>query len=257
MNALESMFSLRGKTALVTGGYRGLGLSIARGLAEAGAAVVLNGRGAEGVAESVAALRGLGLEAEGAPFDILDEAAAARAVGEILERRGAIDILVNNAGIHRRNRLLDMPLADFRAALDTNLTAAFVMAKLVAPGMIARGGGKILNVCSLMSELARPTTGNYAAAKGGLKMLTRAMAAEWAAHNVQANGIAPGYFETELTRPLKDDPAFDAWIRGRTPSGRWGQPEDLKGLAVLLASPASNYINGQIIFIDGGLTAVI
>ncbi len=166
-----------------------------------------------------------------------------------------VDILVNNAGIQRRAPLLELTEAQWREVIDTHLTSAFLVARAVVPRMIARGRGKIINICSVMSEVARPTTGNYAAAKGGLKMLTRAMAVEWAKHGVQANGIAPGYFETELTAPLVANPEFNRWICGRTPAGRWGRPEELAGTAVFLASAASDFVNGQIIVVDGGLLA--
>lgn len=257
MTGLESLFSLKGKVALVTGGYRGLGLSMAYALAEAGATVVLNGRSEEGVAEAVAAFRAAGHEAFGSVFDVMNEDAVNESVAKVISERGAIDILVNNAGIHRRNLMLDMPLEDFKLVLDTNVTAAFLLGKAVAPGMIERGGGKIINIHSLMSELARKTIANYSAAKGAIQMLTRSMAAEWAAHNIQANGIGPGYFETEMTKPLKDNPEFDSWLKNRTPSGRWGQPDELKGVAVFLASRASDYVNGQTVFVDGGLTAIV
>lgn len=257
MKALTERFSLHGKTALVTGSYRGLGATIARGLAEAGARVVLNGRSEEGVEEAARTLREDGHEAKGVPFDVTDEAAVKAGIGQITEDWGRVDILVNNAGIQRRHKLEEMPVDAFRLVVETNLTAAFIAAKAVAPGMIAAKSGKIINMCSLMTDLARPSTGNYAAAKGGLRMLTRAMTAEWAQHNIQANGIAPGYFETDMTRKLKEDPEFNSWICGRTPSGRWGDPRELQGLAVFLASEASSYINGQVIFVDGGMSAVI
>ena len=257
METLKSLFSLEGKVALVTGGYRGLGHSMATALAEAGAKVILNGRSGRGVADAVEALRKSGFAAEGAVFDVTNESAISSAMEEISNTYGEVDILVNNAGIHRRNLMIDMPLEDFKLVLDTNVTAAFLMGKAVAPSMIKRGGGKIINIHSLMSELARKTIANYAAAKGAIQMLTRSMAAEWAQHNIQANGIGPGYFDTEMTKPLKNNAEFDSWLRARTPSGRWGRPDDLKGLAIFLASPASDYINGQTIFIDGGLTAVV
>jgi gluconate 5-dehydrogenase len=257
MNKLDTLFSLQGRTALVTGGYRGLGLCIARGLAAAGARVVINGRSAGGVDEAVSALAAEGFEALPAVFDVTDEAAVTAGLAGVHAEWGNVDILFNNAGIQRRHKLEDMPVADFRLVLETNLTSAFLMAREVVPGMLKSGGGKIVNICSLMSDLARPTTGNYAAAKGGLKMLTKSMAAEWAKHNIQVNGIAPGYFETELTRPLKEDPVFNSWICGRTPAGRWGRPEELQGLAVFLASPASSFVNGQVVFVDGGLSAAI
>jgi len=245
------------KNALITGSYRGLGLSIAEGLAKAGARVIINGRSREGVEETVTRLQKEGYEAVGAVFDIQQEPEVSAAVARLEKEVGAIDILVNNAGIQKRHRLEEMPLEDFREVLDVNLTSAFLVTREVVRGMIDREAGKIINICSLMSDLARPTTGNYAAAKGGLRMLTRAMAGEWAAHDIQVNGIGPGYFATEMTRPLVEDETFNRWICSRTPAGRWGKPEELQGLAVFLASEASSYVNGQVIFVDGGLTAVI
>ncbi len=246
-------FDLAGRRALVTGASQGIGLALARGLAAAGAAVLLNGRDTGKLDRARATLAAEGLAVEAVAFDVTDAAA----IDAALPACGEIDILVNNAGIHRRGPLADLSLADWQAVLDTNLTAAFLVARAVVPTMIARRGGKIINVCSIMSQLARPTTGNYAAAKGGLAMLTKAMAAEWAPHGLQVNGLAPGYIDTPLNAPLVNDPKFNAWVTARTPSGRWGRPEDLAGPAVFLASPASNYINGQILFVDGGMTAVV
>jgi gluconate 5-dehydrogenase len=257
MKTVTERFSLNGKTALITGSYRGLGATIARGLAEAGARVVLNGRSADGVEAAAKALRDAGHDAMGVPFDVTDEASVKWGIHQIAKEWGSVDILVNNAGIQRRHKLEEMPVEEFRLVIETNLTAAFIAAKAVAPAMIAAKSGKIINMCSLMTDLARPTTGNYAAAKGGLRMLARAMTAEWAQYNIQANGIAPGYFETDMTRKLKEDPEFNSWICGRTPSGRWGNPEELQGLGVFLASEASTYINGQVIFVDGGMSAVV
>lgn len=248
-----SLFALTGRRALVTGSSQGIGLALARGLARAGATVVLNGRDPARLDAAAAQLRAESIAAFTQAFDVTDEAAVVAASASL----GAVDILINNTGIHRRGPLETMPLADWEAVLKTNLTSAFLVARAVAPGMIARRTGKIINVCSLMSELARPTTGNYAAAKGGLKMLTRAMCAEWAKHNVQVNGLAPGYILTDLNQPLAADPKFDAWIKGRTPAGRWGRVTDLVGAAVFLASPAADFINGQILTVDGGLSAVI
>ena len=247
-------FNLSGRRALVTGSSQGIGLALAGALAAAGAHVTLNGRDAAKLAAAAASLRAAGLaNVATAAFDVTDEAAVLAASAGL----GAVDILVNNTGIHRRSPLETMPLADWEAVLKTNLTSAFLVARAVAPGMISRRSGKIINVCSLMSELARPTTGSYAAAKGGLKMLTRAMCAEWARHNLQVNGLAPGYILTELTAPLAADPKFDTWIKGRTPAGRWGSADDLTGACVFLASPAADFINGQILTVDGGLSAVI
>lgn len=246
-------FHLAGRRALVTGSSQGIGFALARALAASGAHVLLNGREAAKLDRAVAALRAEGFSAEARCFDVTDEAAVLAAA----PRLGVVDILVNNTGIHRRGPLATMPLADWEAVLKTNLTSAFLVARAIAPGMIERRAGKIINVCSLMSDLARPTTGNYAAAKGGLKMLTRAMCAEWAQHNLQINGLAPGYILTELTQPLAADPKFDAWIKARTPAGRWGSTDDLAGACVFLAASASDFVNGQILTVDGGLSAVI
>ncbi|WP_428389352.1 SDR family oxidoreductase [Mucisphaera sp.] len=250
----SGLFDLSGKTALVTGSTRGLGLAMARGLAESGARVVINGRGESAVAETVKSLRDAGLVAEALVVDVTDEKALEPALAE-LAGRFPIDVLVNNVGIHDRAPLAEMTAEQWRRVIEVNLTSAFLVSRFVAPGMIDRGGGKIIHTCSLMSEVSRPTTGNYAAAKGGLKMLTRAMAVEWAKHNVQINGIGPGYFETELTKGLVADPEFNRWICGRTPAGRWGRPEELVGTAVFLASSASDFVNGQLIYVDGGLLA--
>lgn len=246
-------FGLQGRRALVTGSSRGIGLAIARAFAAAGAEVVLNGRDTSVLDAAVAALKSEGYDASGQAFDVTDENAVAAA----REATGAIDVLVNNAGIQRRSALVDMSLADWETVISTNLTSAFLVSRAFVPAMIESKAGKIINVCSLMSELARPTTANYAAAKGGLKMLTRAMCGEWAQHNIQINGIGPGYIATELTAPLMADEKFDSWIKGRTPAGRWGEVSDLTGAAVFMASSSSDFLNGQILMIDGGLTAVI
>ena len=187
------------------------------------------------------------------PFDVTDEAAV-RGGAEAL---GAIDVLVNNTGMTVRLPLVDLELDKWRQLLDVNLTSAFLVARAVAPAMIERGSGKIVNVCSVMSELARPSTGAYAATKGALKMLTRTMCAEWAPHGIQANGIAPGWFRTDLTQPLQADAGFDSWLRARVPAGRWGEPDELGGAVVFLASSASDFVNGQVIVVDGGLSAVV
>ena len=242
-------FDLSGRSALVTGSTRGLGLALARALAEAGARVVVNGRSPEAAAGVAASIDG----AVAAAFDVTDEAAVATAVGEL----GPVDVLVNNAGGGLRKPLLDVSLEEWRGALDTNLTSAYLVARAVAPGMIERGSGKVVNICSVMSELARETIAPYTAAKGGLKMLTRAMCSEWARHGIQVNAIAPGYFETDLTEPLRADAEFDAWLRARVPAGRWGVPDELAGAVVFFASSASDYVNGQILYVDGGLTAVV
>lgn len=257
MPATNPLFDLTGRTALVTGSSQGLGLAMARGLAQAGAAVVLNGRDEKKLAATAAALRAEGMKVALAAFDVTDGNAAAAAIARLEADFAPLDILVNNAGIHRRAPLLEMTEEQWRAVLDTNLTSAFLVARAVAPRMIARGRGKIINICSVMSEVSRPTIANYAAAKGGLKMLTRAMAVEWAKHGVQTNAIAPGYFLTELNKPLVENAEFNKWICGRTPAGRWGQPSELAGAVVFFASAASDFINGQILSVDGGLLAAL
>jgi gluconate 5-dehydrogenase len=244
-----SSFDLTGKTALVTGSTRGLGLAFAQALADAGARVAVNGRAAD-TAEAVAAtIPGAGA----APFDVSDEDAVAAGVAQL----GAVDVLVNNAGMARRKSLELWTLEEWQHMLDVNLTSSFLVARAVVPGMIERGGGKIVNVCSVMSQWAREGIAPYGATKGGLKMLTQGMCADWAQHNIQANAIGPGYFRTDLTRALQEDAAFDEWLRQRVPTGRWGRPEELSGSVVFLASAASDFVNGQILYVDGGLTAVI
>jgi gluconate 5-dehydrogenase len=251
-------FDLSGRTALVTGSSAGLGAAMARGLAEAGAALVLNGRDEARLGAAAKLLVAAGHTVFTSTFDVADEAAVQAAFARFDRDGLEIDILVNNAGIQFRKPLVELATADWRRVLETNLTSAFVVGREAARRMIARKrGGKIINIGSLTSEVARATVAPYTAAKGGIKMLTRSMAAEWARHDIQANAIGPGYIATEMNKALLEDPAFDAWVRGRTPSGRWGQPDDLIGVAVFLASPASAYINGQIIYVDGGLLAVM
>lgn len=255
--SLAPQFRLDGRRALVTGSSRGIGLALAGALAACGAQVVLNARDEIRLETAAATLRADGRDVATAAFDVTSESAVAAGFAAIERAHGPVDILVNNTGIHRRALLADMSLADWNAVIETNLTSAFLAGRAAARGMIARRSGKIINVCSLMSDLARPTTGNYAAAKGGLRMLTRAMCAEWAQHNVQVNGLAPGYILTDLTAPLAADPKFDGWVKARTPAARWGMPADLTGACVFLASPASDFVNGQILVIDGGLSAVV
>ena len=255
--AAVGLFDLTGKRALVTGSSRGIGLALARGLGEAGAALVLNGRAAGALDRTVTELQGQGLAAAGYAFDVTDGDAVDDATARIEAEQGPIDILVNNAGIQRRAPLAEVAAEVWREVLETNLTAPFLVGRSVAPGMIARGGGKIVNVCSVQSELGRATIAPYTAAKGGLKMLTKAMCAEWAGHNIQVNGLGPGYFKTELTQALVDDPAFDAWMRARTPARRWGEVAELVGAAVFLSAPASSFVNGQVLYVDGGLLSVI
>ena len=255
---MSKLFDLSGRTALVTGSSGGLGLVMAGGLAEAGAAVVLNGRDAAKLEAAKEGFIEAGYTVSVSAFDVADEAAVLAAFAAFDEAGIDIDILVNNAGIQFRKPMIDLAVADWRRVLETNLTSAFVMGREAARRMLARGkGGKIINIGSLTSEVARATVAPYTAAKGGIKLLTRSMAAEWAKYDIQSNAIGPGYIITEMNKALIEDKAFDAWVRGRTPSGRWGTPEDLIGAAVFLASPASDYVNGQILYVDGGMLAVL
>ncbi len=250
-------FDLTGKVALVTGAYRGLGYAMVQGLAEAGALVVLNGRREEFVAAAARSLVDRGLSVATSVFDVTDGAAVRAGIAAIEARHGRLDILINNAGIQRRNPMVDFKREDWDAIIATNLTAPFVVSQAALPGMIARKSGKIIHVASLMSELARPTVVPYTAAKGGVRQLTRGMAVELAPHNIQVNAIAPGYFATELNRALIDNTEFNAWVCKRTPAGRWGEPSEIAGLAVFLASPAANYITGQLLVIDGGMSVAL
>ena len=250
-------FDLAGRVALVTGGCRGLGFAIARGLAAAGVNVVVNGRSAEALAEAAARLASDGHRVTTAQFDVTDADAVRAGVAEIAAREGPVDILVNNAGIQRRHALVDFPQSDWDDIIATNLTAPYLVSQAVMPAMMARQRGKIIHIASLLSEFARPSVVPYTAAKGGLRQLTRGMAVELAAHNIQVNAIAPGYFATEMNRALLDDAKFDAWVKARTPAGRWGAPDEIAGLAVFLSSPAANYITGQMIFIDGGMSVAL
>ena len=249
-------FDLSGRRALITGSGQGIGLALALALAEAGAAVVLNGRRADKLAAAAASLRESGATVETAVFDVTDSAAVAAGVAAI-EARGPIDILVNNAGIQRRAPLDAFAEATWRELMSTNLDSVFYVGQAVARHMIPRGAGKIINVCSVQSELGRPGIAPYAASKGAVKMLTKGMCADWARHGLQVNGLGPGYFATELTQALVDDAAFSDWLCQRTPAGRWGRVEELGGAAVFLASAASDFVNGQVLYVDGGLTSVV
>ena len=256
---MTSPFELSGRAALVTGSSRGIGSAIADGLARGGAAVILNGRDEARLAHALEAARRRIPSAtwHASAFDVTDEAAIEDAIARYESGIGPIDILVNNAGMQLRTPLTEISLENWRSVIDTDLTSAFLVGRTVARRMIQRGRGKIINVCSVQSELARPGIAAYTAAKGGLRNLTRAMAAEWSRAGLQVNGLAPGYILTELTRPLAADPEFDAWVRNRTPAHRWGRPEDLAGPAVWLASPASDFVTGQVIYVDGGMTSVV
>ena len=251
------LFDLTGRTALVTGSSRGLGRAMAEGLANAGARLILNGTDPAKVDVAVAQFRDAGHQAEAAAFDVTSEADVVRVFNELDAKGIDVDILVNNAGIQFRKPMIELDTADWQRVIDTNLTSAFVIGREAAKRMIKRGRGKIINIGSLTSALARATVAPYTVAKGGIKMLTQAMAAEWAEHGIQANAIGPGYMITEMNTALINNPAFDAWVKGRTPSKRWGRPDELAGTVVFLASAASDYVNGQIIYVDGGMLAVL
>lgn len=256
-------FSLEGKVALVTGAAYGIGFAIARAFAEAGAKIVFNCSRQTTVDRGLEAYKKLGIEVKGYVCDVTDEEAVKAMVKDIEETVGTIDILVNNAGIIKRIPMEDMNVEDFRRVVDVDLIAPYICAKAVIPGMIRKGHGKIINICSMMSELGRETVSAYAAAKGGLKMLTRNICSEYGEHNIQCNGIGPGYIATEQTAPLRERQAdgsrhpFDAFIVSKTPAARWGTPEDLMGPAVFLASDASDFVNGHILYVDGGILAYI
>lgn len=249
-----SLFNLKGKRALVTGATQGIGAAIARGLGEAGASLVIHARNPDKLAESLGEFQRSGLEASGVLFDITHAGAAKEAIDRIEQEAGPIDILVNNAGIVKRAPAEDLDEEDWNAVIHTDLTAPFLLCKHVGKYMIKRKRGKIINICSLMSELGRDTVSAYAAAKGGLRMLTRNLATEWAPYNIQVNGIGPGYIATPInTSYRKPGNPLNDYIISRTPAGRWGRPGDLAGAAVFLASEASDFVNGQIIYVDGGL----
>ncbi len=252
-----SQFDLSGRRALVTGAGQGIGLALAQALANAGASVVLNGRDAAKLDRAAGALRAAGAHVDAMPFDVTDADAVAAGVARIEAELGPIDILVNNAGIQRRAPLQDFRHDTWRELMRTNLDSVFYVAQAVARHMIPRGRGKIVNVCSVQSELGRPGIAPYAASKGAVKMLTKGMCADWARFGLQVNGLGPGYFETELTKALVEDAQFTAWLCSRTPAGRWGRVEELGGAMVFLASSASDFVNGQVIYVDGGMTSVV
>jgi gluconate 5-dehydrogenase len=252
-----SPFDLSGRVALITGAYRGLGFAIARGMAEAGATVVLNGRKPAELDKAVKTLTDAGLRADFAAFDVVERNAVHAGVADVVARHGAVDILVNNAGIQRRAPFHEFKQRDWDDIIATNLTAPFVVSQAVLPGMIERKRGKIIHIASLMSDLARPTVVPYTAAKGGVRQLTRGMAVELAPHGIQVNAIAPGYFATEMNRALIDNAEFNAWVCKRTPAGRWGEPPEIAGLAVFLASRAADYMTGQMLVMDGGMSVAL
>lgn len=255
---LPESFSLKGKVALVTGATYGIGFALASALAEAGARIAYNDISQEHLDKGAAAYKEAGIDAKGYICDVTDEPAVQKLVARIAEDLGPVDILVNNAGIIKRIPMTEMDAKDFRSVVDVDLTAPFIVAKAVIPGMIKKGGGKIINICSMMSELGRETVSAYAAAKGGLKMLTRNIASEYGAFNIQCNGIGPGYIETPQTAPLRTPGhPFNSFILAKTPANRWGKTDDLKGPAVFLASSASDFVNGHVLYVDGGILAYI
>lgn len=260
---MEKMFSLKGKVALVTGASYGIGFAIAKAFAQAGATIVFNDIKQEFVDKGLAAYEAEGIKAHGYVCDVTDENAVNEYIAKVEKEVGVVDILVNNAGIIKRIPMCEMSAAEFRQVIDVDLNAPFIMSKAVIPSMIKKGGGKIINICSMMSELGRETVSAYAAAKGGLKMLTKNIASEYGEFNIQCNGIGPGYIATPQTAPLRERQAdgsrhpFDSFIIAKTPAARWGNPEDLAGPAVFLASEASNFVNGHILYVDGGILAYI
>lgn len=254
-----SLFDLTGKVALVTGATHGLGMAMAKGIGQAGATVIINGNSSqEKIDKAVEIFKSEWIQAFGYRFDVTNEEEVQKAIARIENEVGPIDILVNNAGIIKRTPLVDMEVADFEQVIKVDLVSPFIVSKAVVKGMIQRKAGKIINICSMMSELGRNTVGAYAAAKGGLKMLTQNMCVEWAPHNIQVNGIGPGYFATEQTKPIRvDGHPFNEFIVNRTPAGLWGDPDELQGAAVFLSAKASDFVNGQILYVDGGILATI
>ena len=246
-------FNLKAKRALITGSSQGIGLALAEGLGRAGATLIINGRDKVKLEVARQELVAKGLVVQAAAFDVTDEAQVNEAIGGL----GEIDILINNAGMQFRTPLEDFPADKFRELLRVNIESAFLVGKAVAKGMIARQRGKIINICSVQSELGRPSIAPYTATKGAIKMLTKGMCADWAKHNIQVNAIGPGYFKTPLNQALVDNPEFSSWLEKRTPAGRWGTVDELVGAAVFLASPASSFVNGHILYVDGGITSVL
>lgn len=254
-----SLFDVKGKNALVTGSTHGLGMAMARGLGLAGATIIVNGNSSQDkIDKAVALYKSEGINAVGYKFNVANEAEVIEAITNIEEEVGQIDILINNAGIIKRTPLLEMEVADFKQVIDIDLVSPFIVSKHVVKGMISRKAGKVINICSMMSELGRNSVGAYAAAKGGLKMLTQNMATEWAKHNIQVNGIGPGYFATSQTKAIRvDGHPFNDFIVNRTPAAKWGDPNDLAGAAIFLASKASDFVSGHILYVDGGILATI
>jgi gluconate 5-dehydrogenase len=250
-----ALFDLTGKRALITGSSRGIGFALARGLAGAGAEVIVNGRDAARLGDAAAALESDGATVHRLAFDATDHGAVKTAVDGFEAQSGAVDILINNAGMQHRTPLEDFDPADFERLMQTNVTTVFNVGQAVARHMIKRGRGRIINICSVQSALARPGIAPYTASKGAVANLTKGMATDWAKHGLQVNGLAPGYFETELNAALVADPEFTAWLAKRTPAGRWGKVEELVGAAIFLSAESASFVNGHILYVDGGITA--
>ena len=255
MNTQHPLFDLSGKRALVTGSSQGIGLALAQALASSGAHVIINGRDAAKCERVAAEFTARGEIATVRAFDVTDHAATQANIDSIERDIGAIDILVNNTGIQIRNAFIEFPLGDFQRLIDTNVTSAFAVSQAVVRHMLVRGRGKIINVCSVNSELGRANIVPYVTTKGALKMMTKSMCVELAKYGIQVNGLGPGYFDTELTQALVHDAAFTSWLKQRTPAGRWGHVGELKGAIIFLAAPASDFVNGHILYVDGGMTA--
>ncbi len=254
---MKNLFNLEGKRALITGSAQGIGYLLARGLGESGASIVINDITQQRADQAADSLRHLGIQASGYGFDVTSSAEIGAAIEKIEAEQGPIDILINNAGIQRRYPFVDFPESEWDKIIDVNQKSVFLVSQQVAKRMMARRSGKIINICSMQSELGRETITPYAASKGAVKMLTRGMCVELAPYNIQVNGIAPGYFATDMTKALVDNTEFSNWLFKRTPAARWGNPEELIGAAVYLSAPASSFVNGHIIFVDGGMLAAV
>lgn len=254
---ISNLFNIEGKKILITGSSRGLGFIIAKALGEAGAVILLNGTREESLAIKANELREQGIKCFASAFDVSDNQDVESSLPALIKDAGGIDVLINNAGIQIRHPLEDFPEEDWQRIIDVNLKGAFLVSKNLVKTMMNQGHGKIINICSVQSELGRPTITPYAASKGGIKMMTKGMATEWGKHNIQVNGIGPGYFITEMTQTLVDDEKFNSWLCSRTPANRWGLPSELVGAAIFLSSEASNYVNGHILYVDGGMLSCV
>lgn len=252
---MTDLFNVKDKIVLITGSSRGIGFHLAEAFAKAGSVVLINGTSEKSVIEPVNELKTAGYRVYGYPFNVADKAEIKKSISDIEENIGPVDILVNNAGIQKRAALENMSIEDWNQVIEINLSSVFMVSQVVAHYMIKRRKGRIINITSLNAEAARPTIANYCASKGGLKMLTKAMATEWGKYNILTNAIGPGYFLTELTRPLSDDPEFNRWVKNEVPLQRWGNAEELAGAAIFLASEASSYVNGHTLYVDGGWQA--